>query len=180
LAERAGLAGRIAFREGHAEAIPLTADSVDVALSFTVMEEGDADRMLAELVRVTKPGGRIAVIVRAVDMPSWVNLPLSAAVRAKADRPGMVSGGVATAGCADTGLYRRCQAAGLTQLSCFPQFAVLSPAEVSRITIIKERILATLTGEEVAEWRSAVAQAEADGTFFIAVPYHCAVGTKPS
>jgi hypothetical protein len=25
-----------------------------------VLEEGDADRMLAELIRVTKPGGRIA------------------------------------------------------------------------------------------------------------------------
>jgi hypothetical protein len=69
------------------------------------MEEGDADRMLAELVRVTKPGGRVAVIVRAVDMPSWVNLPLSAAVRGKADQPGMVSGGVAAAGCADASLY---------------------------------------------------------------------------
>jgi hypothetical protein len=29
---------------------------------------------------------------------------------------------------------------------------------------VKQRILATLTGEEAAEWRSAVAQAEADGT----------------
>jgi hypothetical protein len=129
---------------------------------------------------VTKPGGRVAGIVRAVDMPSWVNLPLGAAVRAKADEPGMVSGGVAAAGCADTSLYRRFLSAGLTRLTCFPQFAVLSPGEISRIAIIKERVRATLTGEEAAEWRSAVAQAEADGTFFIAAPYHCAVGTKPS
>ncbi len=180
LAKQAGFSNEISFREGHAEAIPLPENSVDVALSFTVMEEGDADQMLAELLRVTKPGGRVAVIVRAVDMPSWVNAPLSAAVRAKADQPGMLSGGVAAAGCADTSLYRRFRSAGLTRLSCFPQFAVLSPAEVSRITIIKQRILATLTGEEAIEWRSAVVQAEADGTFFIAAPYHCAVGTKPA
>ncbi len=180
LAKQAGFSNEISFREGHAEAIPLPENSVDVALSFTVMEEGDADQMLAELLRVTKPGGRVAVIVRAVDMPSWVNAPLSAAVRAKADQPGMLSGGVAAAGCADTSLYRRFRSAGLTRLSCFPQFAVLSPAEVSRITFIKQRILATLTGEEAIEWRSAVVQAEADGTFFIAAPYHCAVGTKPA
>jgi SAM-dependent methyltransferase len=180
LAKEAGLADRITFQEGHAEAVPLADNSVGVALSCTVMEEGDADRMLGELVRVTKPGGRVAAIVRATDMPSWVNLPLSAAVRAKADQPGMASGGVAAAGCADTSLYRRFQAAGLTRLTCFPQFTVLSPAEVSRITIIKQRILATLAGEEAAAWRSAVAQAEADGTFFIASPHHCAVGTKPS
>jgi SAM-dependent methyltransferase len=180
LAKQAGFGDQISFREGHAEAIPLPENSVDVALSFTVMEEGDADRMLAELVRVTKPDGRVGVIVRALDMPSWVNAPLSATVRAKADLPGMVSGGVTAAGCADTSLYRRFHAAGLTGLTCFPQFAVPSPAEVSRIAIIKQRILATLTAAEAAEWRSAVAQAEADGTFFFAAPYHCAVGTKPA
>jgi SAM-dependent methyltransferase len=180
LARQAGFADRISFQEGHAEAIPLPANSVDVGLSFTVMEEGDADRMLSELVRVTRPGGRVGVIVRAVDMPSWVNLPLGPGVRAKADQPGMVSGGVAAAGCADTGLYRRLLSARLTRLTCFPQYAVLSPAEISRIAIIKQRVLAALTDEETAEWRSAVTAAEADGTFFIAVPYHCAVGTKPS
>jgi SAM-dependent methyltransferase len=180
LAKQAGLSDQITFQEGSAEAIPLPENSVDVALSFTVMEEGNADRMLAELVRVTRTGGRIAAIVRATDMSSWMNLPISAAIRAKTDQPGMVSGGADKAGCADASLYRRFEAAGLTRLTCSPQFAVLGAAEVSRITIIKQRILADLTGEEAAEWQSAVAQAEADGTFFIASPYHRAVGTKPS
>jgi ubiquinone/menaquinone biosynthesis C-methylase UbiE len=180
LAKEAGFADQITFKEGSAEVIPLLDSSVDVALSFTVMEEGDADRMLAELVRVTKPGGRIAAIVRATDMPPWVNLPLSAATRAKANQPGMATGGVAPAGCADTSLYQRFHAAGLTRLTCFPQFVVLSAAEVSRITIIKQKVLATLTEAEAAEWQSAVTRAEADGTFFIASPHHCAVGTKPS
>jgi SAM-dependent methyltransferase len=180
LSKQGGLADQITFQEGHAEALPLGENSVDVALSFTVMEEGNADRMLAELVRVTKPGGRIAAIVRATDMPSWISPAFSTAVRAKVDQPGMVSGGADPAGCADTSLYQRFHAAGLTQLKCFPQFAVLGPTEISRITIIKQRILATLNGTEVAEWQSAVAQAEANGTFFIASPYHCAIGTKPS
>jgi SAM-dependent methyltransferase len=179
LAKQAGLADQITFQEGHAEAIPLADNSVDVALSFTVMEEGDADRMLAELVRVTRPGGRIAAIVRAVDMPSWVNAPLSAAVRAKADQPGLASGGAAAAGCGDASLYQRFHAAGLTRLTRFPQLVAKSAAEVSIVTIIKQRILATLTADEAAEWQSAVAQAEADGTFFIASSHHCAVGTKP-
>jgi SAM-dependent methyltransferase len=80
LARQAGLADRISFQEGNAEAIPLADDSVDVALSFTVMEEGDADRMLSELVRVTRPGGRIAAIVRSLDMPWWTNAALSPVV----------------------------------------------------------------------------------------------------
>jgi hypothetical protein len=47
------------------------------------------------------------------------------------------------------------------------------------MAFLKQRILANLSKDEGVEWESAVAQAEADGTFFIATPYHCAVGTKP-
>jgi SAM-dependent methyltransferase len=179
LAQRAGLADCISFQHGSAEAIPLADNSVDIALSFTVLEEGDADRMLAELVRVTRPGGRIAAIVRGIDMPSWVSAPLSATIRAKVDKPGLVNGGMAPAGCADMTLYRRFHAAGLSELACFPQFVSIGPAELSRITNTELRIIAALTEEEREEWRSAVAQAAADETFFIASAHHCAVGTKP-
>jgi len=178
LARRAGLAERMTFQEGSAEAIPLADESIDVALSFTVMEEGDADRMLAELVRVTRPGGRVAAIVRSRDMPSWSNLPISAALRVKVDIPGLVGAGVAAAGCADASLYRRFHAAGLTELKCFPQLVAITPAEVSRFGVSQQQILATLTADEAAEWRSSALEAEAAGTFFIAAGCHCAVGTK--
>jgi SAM-dependent methyltransferase len=181
LAEQAGFAGCIEFHQGSAEAIPLADRSVDVALSFTVLEEGDADRMLTELVRVTRPRGRVAAIVRAVDMPAWVSVPLSAEILAKAEQQrGMANGGVAAAGCGDRGLYRRMHAAGLTELTCFPRFAVLGPEETARLMIAKQRILASLTAAEAREWRDAAARAEADRTFFIAAAYHCAVGAKPS
>jgi SAM-dependent methyltransferase len=177
LARQAGLADRISFQEGNAEAIPLADDSVDVALSFTVMEEGDADRMLSELVRVTRPGGRIAAIVRSLDMPWWTNAALSPALRAKVDIPGR--GDVASAGCADASLYQRFRRAGLVGLTCFSQLSSVDASHVSRIAVLKRMILAGLTGEESAEWESVVAEAEAARTFFIATPHHCAVGIKP-
>jgi ubiquinone/menaquinone biosynthesis C-methylase UbiE len=180
LATRAGLAELMSFREGSAEAIPLADESVDVALSFTVMEEGDADRMLAELVRVTRPAGRVAAIVRSCDMRPWANLPISAALRGKVDIPGLVGAGVAANGCADASLYRRFHAAGLTELKCFPQLVAITPAEISRFTLSQQQILAILTAEEAAEWRSATTRAEAEGTFFIATGHHCAIGTKPA
>jgi SAM-dependent methyltransferase len=180
LARAEGLAARMSFSEGSAEAIPLSAGSVDVALSITVMEEGDADRMLAELVRVTRPGGRIAAIVRSRDLPPWANLPIGAAVRAKADKPGLIEAGVTAAGCADASLYRRFHAAGLTQLHCFPQLVPMTGADAARFGLAKQLILANLAAAEAEEWRSAVVQAEAEGTFFIATGYHCAVGTKPA
>jgi len=179
LAKQAGLAERMTFQEGSAEAIPLEASSVDVALSFTVMEEGDADRMLDELVRVTRAGGRIAAVVRALDMPWWANLPVSAELRAKAGRPGSIGAGAAAAGCADASLYNRFEAAGLTDLRFFPQLVAVAPTiEPVRLASMEQQILATLTAEEAAEWREAAALAKADGTFFIASPHYCAVGTK--
>ena len=177
LAKQAGFADRISFQEGHGEAIPLADGSVDVALSFTVMEEGDADCMLSELVRVTRPGGRIGIIVRSLDMPRWINATLSPGLRAKVDAPGQ--GDVAPAGCADASLYQRFRRAGLVGLTCFSQLASVDASQPSHMAITKRSILATLTDEESAEWEAAVAQAEAEGTFFIARPYHCAVGMKP-
>ena len=180
LAEREALAGRITFQEGSAEAIPLASSSVDVALSITVMEEGDADKMLAELVRVTRPGGRIGAIVRSLDLPWWVNLPVGPDLHAKAERAGSVGAGAAASGCADASLYRRFRAAGLTQLTLFPQLATIDPTiEPFRADAMEQQMLASLTAAEKAEWQQAVAAAKADSTFFIASPFHCAVGTKP-
>jgi SAM-dependent methyltransferase len=178
LARREGLLDRIDFGEGRAEALPLANGSVDVALSSTVFEEGDADRMLSEIVRVTRPGGRVGVTVRAIDMPFWVNLPLDPALKAKVDAPGVIGGGMSPHGVADASLYRRLHALGLTGLKCFPQLVSVVPGS-ERIERYQQQILAALTPSEAETWRQAVAEAEQDGTFFIAQAYHCAVGTKP-
>src|SRR5262249_48966151 len=71
-----GLADRIEFRPGNAEALPFPDATFGCAFSVTVFEECDADKAIAEAVRVVKPGGRIAVAVRATDMPQWWNLDL--------------------------------------------------------------------------------------------------------
>ena len=178
LARRAGLLDHIDFGEGRAEALPLPEATVDVALSSTVFEEGDAERMLAEIVRVTRPGGGIGIVVRAVDMPFWVNLPLDPALKAKVDAPNVIGGGVAPKGVADASLYRRFTSLGLMGLKCFPQLVSVVPGS-ERIQRYEQQILAALTPAEAATWDQAVAAAEPDGTFFIAQPYHCAVATKP-
>ncbi|MGH7046099.1 MAG: methyltransferase domain-containing protein [Stellaceae bacterium] len=178
LARREGLLDRIDFGEGRAEALPLADGAVDVALSSTVFEEGDADLMLREIVRVTRPGGRVGIVVRAVDMPFWVNLPLDPALKAKVDAPNMIGGGMAPKGVADASLYRRLRALGLGGLRCFPQLVSVVPGS-ERIERYQQQILAALTPAETEAWHRAVAEAERDGTFFIAQAYHCAVGQKP-
>jgi SAM-dependent methyltransferase len=147
LARKEGLDGAIDFREGSTEALSFTDSSFDVTMSVTVIEEVDAQQMLAEMVRVTKPGGRDAVIARAVDMPFLMNLRLQPELKAKVDAPGAL-GNVAERACADASLYQRFHQVGLTQ-------------------------------EEGQQWQSARTQDEAEGTFFMTWPHHCAVGTKP-
>ena len=178
LARRAGLADDIDFGEGRGEALPPPDAAVDVRLSSTVFEEGDADRMLAEIVRVTRPGERIGIVVRATDMPFWVNLPLDPALKAKVDAPNVIGGGVAPNSVADASLYRRLTALGLRGLKCFPQLVSVVPGS-ERIQRYQQQILAALTPAEAVVWHQAVAAAERDGTFFIAQPYHCSVATKP-
>jgi hypothetical protein len=90
----------------------------------------------------------------------------------------LLGAGVVSGGCADAGLYRRFSAAGLVGLNFFPQLTAVT-AEEPRLRMLQQQAMAALNGEEAAEWRSAVAQAEAAGTSFIATPHHCAVGTKP-
>ncbi|HTV90368.1 MAG TPA: methyltransferase domain-containing protein [Stellaceae bacterium] len=179
LTGRAGLLEFVDFGEGRAESLPLADRAVDVALSSTVFEEGDAERMLAEIVRVTRPGGRIGIVVRSVDMPFWVNLPLDPALKAKVDMPGVIGGGVAPRGVADMSLYRRLAALGLQGLKCFPQLVSVLPGS-PRLERYEQQILAVLSPAEAQTWREAVAATTRAGTFFIAQPYHCAVGTKPA
>ena len=174
LATKEGLAEHIEFREGNAEVLPFGDNSFDVTMSATVMELLDAERMLREMVRVTRPGGRVGVVVRAIDMQSFVNVPVRAELKMKiAALPNGLAG---ASGCADGSLYRRFRNAGLQDVQMLPQLATYAGA---RAHAADERIEAALSPAELAEWHTAVTQAEAEGTFFIALPFHCAVGTVP-
>ena len=69
------LASRVIPHEGRFDAIPLPDNSVDVALScsaFTALPEQGGERGLAELQRVTKPGGKIVLIWPRVEDRNWL------------------------------------------------------------------------------------------------------------
>jgi ubiquinone/menaquinone biosynthesis C-methylase UbiE len=178
LTELQGLSERITFQPGDAEDLPLPSASFDVTLSFTVMEEVDAERMLAELVRVTRPGGRVGVVVRATDMPTWMNLDLSHELRNAVEAvPGA---GAEEHGCADRSLYRRFVESGLQDLVMGPQFGTETAQQSpERLRLFAARIAQGLPAAQSREFRESVRGASEAGTMVWAEPYHCALGRKP-
>jgi demethylmenaquinone methyltransferase/2-methoxy-6-polyprenyl-1,4-benzoquinol methylase len=62
-ARRAGASDRVRFVEADAQALPFPADYFQLAaVAFGLRNVTDPDRGLAEMVRVTRPGGRVAVL----------------------------------------------------------------------------------------------------------------------
>ncbi|MFG1236752.1 methyltransferase domain-containing protein [Xanthobacter autotrophicus DSM 597] len=176
LAATAGLSDRITFREADAEHLPFADASFDHAYSVTVLEECDADRAIAELIRVVKPGGRVGVIVRAIDGRHVFSADLPDAIRTKVEVvPPMVSPG----GVADASLYRRMRAAGLVDLVPGPAMPSFETGS-SFWRFVVGRLEPRLSAGELEVFRAALAQAEAEGKLFVTFPHHGVVGTRPA
>ncbi|MEM8930432.1 MAG: class I SAM-dependent methyltransferase [Acidobacteriota bacterium] len=59
----AGLDGRIELRTGSAESLPFDDDSVDgVTIAWGIRNVADRPAALREMARVTRPGGRVAIL----------------------------------------------------------------------------------------------------------------------
>src|ERR1051325_4682947 len=165
LAAEDGVGGMIRFVPGNAEAAPFPDNSFDAVFSVTVLEECDADRAIAEMVRVARPGGRVAVVVRAIDLPQWWNLSLPEPIRRKVTAPPQ---SVAPKGVADASLYRRMRDAGLADLVCFPLLVTLANPAGPIWRYREDHALSLLSPEEAATWRRLAAAAKAERLLFAA------------
>ena len=74
-------------------------------------------------------------------------------------------------------LYRRFHQAGLAQVKTFPQLVTYT--EQAHWQNIQDRVFSALNPEEAEEYHTAVAKAQAEGSFFIAEQFPCAVGVRP-
>jgi ubiquinone/menaquinone biosynthesis C-methylase UbiE len=167
---------RIRFAQGSALALPFADRTFDCIFSVTVLEECDADRAIAEMVRIARPGARIGLVVRAIDIPQWWNLALPAEIRAKAEIPPQ---SVSPSGVADASLYARMRRAGLVDLRAFPALVTLDEPGGPIWRYREDHVLSQLSLAETAAWHAArVAAAEA-GLLMQAHALHCAVASKP-
>ena len=74
---RAGLEERVRLQQGQAESLPFEDDSFDgVCIAYGIRNVADRPAALAEMARVTRPGGRIAVL-EATDARSGIFAPFT-------------------------------------------------------------------------------------------------------
>ena len=141
------------------------------------LEECDADSAIAEMVRVARPGARIGLVVRAIDLPQWWNLALPAEIRAKAEIPPRSIG---PGGVADASLYARMRRAGLVDVVAFPALVTLDHPEGPMWRHREDHVLSQLSLAETAAWQAARIAASEEGLLMQAHALHCAVATKPA
>lgn len=164
--------GVIAFEEGSAESLPFEDNSFDAAYSITVFEECNAQTAIAELTRVVRPGGRIAIAVRGIDLHQWWNLKLSAQVRAKISLP---APSVAPQGVASSELYDLASGNGLSPLRMFTYTVACRSGTGSIFDYPEMYALSLLTDDERVEYQNAKTAAAAAGTLFMTRGHHCIV-----
>ncbi len=170
-AEKAG--AQIEFRQGSAEELPFADNSFAAAYTITVLEECDAGKALAELARVVRPGGRIAVVVRATDMHQWWNMPVSDALRAKFSLPAQ---SVSASGVASAKLYDLCLTAGFEPVRMGPYTVVSERTDGPVFAQPEAYALSQLTPSERQDYHAAKAKALVAGTLFMTRGHHCFVG----
>ena len=167
---------RIVFAPGSALHLPFPEETFDCVFSVTVLEECDANRAIAEMLRVARPGARIGIVVRAIDLAQWWNLELPSAVRTIASIPPQ---SVGPGGVADASLYARMSEAGMVNLCAFPSLITLDQPEGPIWRYREDDILSRLSPEEAMAWSDARAKATRHRVLVQAHALHCAVGTKP-
>ncbi len=175
LAREEGLDAAIRFAPANAEALPFPDASFDHAFTITVLEECDADQAIRELRRVVRPGGRVGVIVRSIDLPQWWHLDLPAELRCKVEIPPQSVGG---RGVADASLYRRMRDGGFRDLTCFPSLVTFDQPGGPIWRYREDHVLSQLSAAETETWRAACAAAAREGLLFMANPLHAAVGVR--
>lgn len=176
-----GATAPFSFRVADGTRLPFRSGTFDAAVAVTVLLHVAAgDRVVAEMVRVTRPGGRVAALDQ--DLGTLVlDLPDRALTRrildGHAERfyPNPWSGRT---------LLRRFRAAGLGRVRGHA-FSVVEPVYDEYVrSLLTRRVSFTtrrriITGAEGRRWLADADRAAARGEFFMSLNFYAAVGTRP-
>ena len=175
-----GARGRMTFRSGDGLALPFPRASFDVALAVTVLLHVPAgEEMLREMIRVTRPGGRVAALDQ--DYGTFVlDVPDRALTRRIVD--GHAERFYAEPWSGRT-LARRFRQAGLREVRGRAFVVVDSVYDDYVRSMLERRVeLAVrwrvVTAAEGRRWLGSAAAAASRGDFYMSLNYYGAVGIR--
>jgi ubiquinone/menaquinone biosynthesis C-methylase UbiE len=176
-----GTGGRAAFRRADGLALPFSPASFDVTLAVTVLLHVPAgDRILHEMIRVTRPGGRVALLDQDFGTLA-LDVPDRALTRRIVD--GHAERFYAEPWSGRT-LARRLRHAGLERVRS-RVFVVVDPVYDDFVRSMLERRVdlairwRLVTAAEGRRWLASLEAAQARGEFFMTLNYYGAVGVRP-
>jgi ubiquinone/menaquinone biosynthesis C-methylase UbiE len=169
------------FRRGDGLALPFASASFDVALAVTVLlHVPGSDRVLEEMVRVVRPGGRVAVLDQ--DFGTFaLDVPDRALTRRIVD--GHAERFYAEPWSGRT-LARRLRRAGLTRVRS-RAFVVVDRVYDDYVRWMLERRVDLaarwhlVTAADGRRWLRSIETAADRGDFFMSLNYYGAVGVRP-
>jgi ubiquinone/menaquinone biosynthesis C-methylase UbiE len=179
----AGLGERLTHLVGEATALPFADNTFDACRSERLFQHlPHPPAALAEMVRVTRPGGRIVVFdtdheTVVVDSPDPEIARLL--LRFKSDH-------MLTNAGAGRQLYRLFREAGLRDVTATPQAMASLDLGFGRLAGTLDEVetqalqAGVVTAEEVERWRAGLERYATNGTFFCSWTMVLAAGTKPN
>lgn len=182
-ARAAGLASRLAFRVGDGASLQYQYPdgSFDAALAVTVLlHVPRSERVLGEMVRVVRPGGRVAVLDQ-----DFGTLVLDHEDRALTRRIlDTHTDRYYADGWSGRSLLRRLRAAGLARVRLRPFVVVETAYDLYTRSMLERRVEACLrwrliSRSEGRRWLGALEVRAREGSFFFSLNYYAAVGVRP-
>ncbi len=180
-ARSAGLRARTAHYCAEADRLPFPSARFEAVRSERLFQHlPRPEQVLAELVRVTRPGGRVVVL--DTDHGTWsVDTPEKdierRLTRFKADHFGYN-------GYAGRQLYRLFHEAGLQDVTCEMISGHFTDYRLARFMFLLDEVepaaveAGVITAEELRRWRSSLDEAASRGTFFCSESMVLAAGRK--
>ena len=148
----------------------------DAVYSVTVLEECDAQKSIAEIKRVLKPGGVAGIVVRALDAPQWWNIKVSDSVNKIISVPPQM---VSPKGVADMSLYEKIKLANFKNILSYPFWFTASSGNNSYIyDMYYGRARQLLNNKQQEEFDKEIKNVNEKSQSILSVPLHCCIGYK--